>query len=96
MIYLLGKGFTRDYSKSLEWFRKAADQNLPESQFQVGTFYHYGRVVTKDYVAAREWCLKGVGQGFKEGHKDLQDLEELIRKEGKNKKKSSSSKLKFW
>lgn len=96
MMYLLGKGFTRDLPKSLEWFRKAPEQNLPESQFQVGTFYHYGRGVAKDYVAAREWYLKAVGQGLEEGRKDLQDLEELIRKEMKNKKKSSSSKLKFW
>ena len=39
----------------MKWYRKAADQNLAEAQYNLGYCYANGQGVAKDYVEAYKW-----------------------------------------
>ncbi|KAG0269448.1 hypothetical protein BGZ95_002068 [Linnemannia exigua] len=41
-------GVPRDYLRALNWFHKAAKQDLRRAQFGVGFMFYYGQDVEKD------------------------------------------------
>ena len=45
---------------------KAAKQNLPQAQYDLGGFYQFGRGVTKDRAKAAEWTGKAAEFGIPE------------------------------
>ena len=61
--YEYGLGTNLDYRQAAEWYRKAADQELPEAQGKLGLFYLTGSGVERDYPAALYWFLRGATQG---------------------------------
>ena len=42
IMYERGWGVTQSYTEAMSWYRKAADQSLPEAQYNLGTLYHNG------------------------------------------------------
>ena len=40
--HLRGWGAEKDEAQAVEWFRKAADQDYAEAQYQLGKCYYYG------------------------------------------------------
>ena len=38
------------------WYRKAAKQNIPEAQLNLGAMYYSGRGEAKDILKAYAWC----------------------------------------
>jgi tetratricopeptide (TPR) repeat protein len=63
-MYHTGKGgVPQDYTKALEWFRKAADQGNADAQVNLGSMYYLGQVVPQDYVEAMKWYRKAADQG---------------------------------
>jgi TPR repeat protein len=42
-------------SEAAKWYRKAAEQGLPEAQYFLGVMYHNGQGVPQDYVLAHMW-----------------------------------------
>ncbi len=63
MMYMKGQGVTQDYKKASEWFRKAAEQNVPQAQYKLGDLYFNGRGVPKDYEFAYIWFKVGASHG---------------------------------
>jgi TPR repeat protein len=63
-LYYSGKGVHRDDSKSLEWFRRAADAGQPTAQFFLGLHYFYGRGVPRDLARAYSWCDIALTNGY--------------------------------
>ena len=53
-----------DYTKAVEWYRKAAEQGHAQSHEKLGYCYKQGKGVKKDYDKAREWFEKGAAQGL--------------------------------
>lgn len=49
------------------WFRKAAEQNYPAAQFELGRLYVNGHGVAKDYAAALNWFGRAASQGYADG-----------------------------
>ena len=43
-----GKGVEQDYTKAVNWYQRAADQNHPEAQFKLGVMYANGIGVEKN------------------------------------------------
>ncbi len=72
--YLNGKGVAKDYSRAMEWFYKAAnqeagDETVASAQNNIGVLYENGWGVDKDAVLAYAWYnLASVGghETFKE------------------------------
>ena len=46
---------TQDYSEAVKWYRKAAEQGLPEAQYALGFMYGKSQGVPQDYVFAHMW-----------------------------------------
>jgi hypothetical protein len=50
-----GRGGRPDYYEAATWFRRAADQGLAASQFNLGRAYEIGRGVAKNFEEAAKW-----------------------------------------
>jgi uncharacterized protein len=82
--FFLGKGgLTKDEVEAVKWFRKAAEQNLADAQYNLGVCYDSGEGVAKDEVEAYKWWLLAAGQGNDDAKHNLTIVEnKLHRKRG--------------
>jgi TPR repeat protein len=62
-FYQFGVGLPQDYSTAIYWYRKAADQSLPDAQFRLGRLYDKGDGVPEDHQVAAQWYRKAAEQG---------------------------------
>lgn len=56
----------QNFSKALEWFKKAASLEHAQAQFNLGVMYENGDGVAKDYNQALEWYNKAADNGNNE------------------------------
>src|SRR6266568_4226090 len=56
-------GLPQDYAKAVYWFRKAAEEDHAEGQYNLGGCYYRGQGVAKDYTESVKWCRKAADQG---------------------------------
>ncbi len=75
--YLLGqvKLERQDYPGAASWFRKAAEQGLPQAQEQLAKLLRDGQGVTVDRFEAYAWMLVSNDAGNRRVMGDLQGLE---------------------
>ena len=66
-----GVGVKRDYKQAFDWYRKAADQNLPQAEKQIGYFYQCGYGVKQDYAEAHAWYLRAARHGNSDAENQL-------------------------
>ncbi len=64
-----------DYAKAAEWFRKSAEQGLPQAQQQLGLLLQRGQGVREDKFEAYVWLLASSDAGNQSASNDLQALE---------------------
>lgn len=62
--YEKGNGVPVDYKAALNWYRKAADQNLPMGFNNVGSIYAVGLGVPRNETEAIKWFRKAAEGGF--------------------------------
>lgn len=83
-------GVRRDYVEAVKWFRLAAAQGIPSSQWGLGTLYVRGDGVAQDYAEAAIWYRLAANQGdsggqyslarlYEEGNGVGQDLSEALK-----------------
>ncbi|MBF0412596.1 MAG: SEL1-like repeat protein [Desulfamplus sp.] len=65
-FYYWYESFNNKTLPEFQWFKKAAEQGVPEAQFNVGTAYYHGNFVAKDEEKAFEWYMKAAEQGVPE------------------------------
>jgi TPR repeat protein/transglutaminase-like putative cysteine protease len=64
-LYASGQqGLTQDYAQALAWYRKAAEQNFAEAQFNVGRMFYRGLGTPQDYAMALSWFRKAANQNI--------------------------------
>ncbi len=63
LMYLEGKGVTKDYVEAVKWYKKAAEQGNAEAQSNLGVMYANGLGVPQDYAEAAKWFKKAAEQG---------------------------------
>lgn len=63
VMYDMGHGTTKDYSKAVEWYKKSAEQGNQFGQFNLGTMYYMGTGVEKDMISACKWFALATRQG---------------------------------
>ena len=63
--YFNGQGVPQDYSKAVEWHRRAADQGHVGAQAALGELYGQGKGVVQDYSKAAVWLRRAADQGHK-------------------------------
>lgn len=64
-------GISKDNKVSFDWYRKAADLNDPEAQYEVGYMYSKGLGTNVDNKEALNWYLKAANQGHALSHQNL-------------------------
>ncbi|KAF9426965.1 hypothetical protein BGZ76_002528, partial [Entomortierella beljakovae] len=70
LMYEEGNGVQQNYSKAIENYRLAAEEE-PRAQYKVGMFYQKGYSVLLDYSKAMEWYLKSAGQGNPDAQRNI-------------------------
>jgi uncharacterized protein len=93
--YLLGmiRLERNDYSHAAEWFRKAANQGLPQAQQQLGELLKQGQGVNLDKFDAYIWLLVSLDAGNTAAASDLQQLEADLGSNQVEKAKSNAREL---
>ena len=61
------KGFKQNKKEAAKWYRKAAEQNMPEAERKLGYMCLFGEGVKKDREKAKEWFFKAAIHGEDEG-----------------------------
>ncbi len=64
-------GLPQDYAKAVYWFRKAAEEDHAEGQYNLGGCYYRGQGVAKDYTEAVKWYRKAAEQGYDKAQNNL-------------------------
>ena len=63
-VLIVGAGEREaDYATAAQWFGKAADRGLADSQFNLAVLYENGRGVTKDLQEAYKWFALAARSG---------------------------------
>lgn len=63
-MYQKGEIVHQDYSKAVEWYQKAADQNLPIAQYNLAYCYEFGLGTEQNYQKAIELYRKAAAQNY--------------------------------
>ena len=61
----------KDQVEAVKWFRKAAEQNLPKAQYNLGVDCYNGEGVAKDQVEAVKWYRKAAEQKYAKAQYNL-------------------------
>ena len=65
----------KDQAEAVKWYRKAAEQNHAEAQYNLGICFYKGEGVAKDQVEAYKWVLLAARQGDEDAKKNMTMLE---------------------
>jgi TPR repeat protein len=57
-------GITKDPQEAARWFRLAAEQGYPESEYAIGVLYRNGGVVPKNGLEAVKWFTRAANNGY--------------------------------
>lgn len=72
--YYRGDGVIQDYAEALQWYMKAAEQELPEAWNRVGDIYRNGQGVEQDYAEAVKWYRKAADEGNSDAQNSLASM----------------------
>jgi hypothetical protein len=64
VMYETGEGVPRDYAAAAKWYRRAADQGLPQAEQRLGNLLLNGRGVSQNLAEAVRWLGKAAAQGY--------------------------------
>jgi TPR repeat protein len=70
-MYAGGFGVPQDQGQALHWYRLAADQGLPQAQYEMGRIYQLGLGVPRDYALAAQWHRRAADQGIADGQASM-------------------------
>lgn len=65
-LKLVGEGTEKDLATALHWYKKAAEDNLVNSQFMVGKMYEMGWGINQNNQEAFNWYMKAAMNGDSE------------------------------
>ena len=77
-LYAGKRGVTKNAVAAVKWFRKAAEQNLPAAQTNLGICYERGDGVAKYEVEAYKWYLLAAAQGDSKAKSNATMLELML------------------
>jgi len=75
LMYATGKGVKTDESKAIQWYEKAAKQDMGISAYNLGQLYHAkGTQDSHAYTKAKYWYEKAIALNVKEAYANLATL----------------------
>jgi hypothetical protein len=73
-MYSVGQGVFQDDKEAAKWTRKAAEQGVPQAQYNLGWMYAMGSGVPQSDTEAVQWFQKAAAQGDVEAQRWLNAL----------------------
>jgi TPR repeat protein len=70
-LYTGQLGLTTNYTEAAKWFRKAAEQNHPDAQLNLGIMCYQGQDTAKDYLEAVKWFRSAAEQNSADAQYNL-------------------------
>jgi TPR repeat protein len=70
-----GQGGPADVEGAFLWFRRAAEQSLPEAEIALAECYRLGRGTAIDPVVAREWYERAARHGSEPAARWLREVD---------------------
>ena len=64
-------GVAKDEAEAVKWYRKAAEQNVADAQYNLGVCYAIGQGVTEDDAEAVKWFRKAAEQNYADAQYNL-------------------------
>jgi TPR repeat protein len=64
-------GVAKDETEAVKWYRKAAEQNVADAQYNLGVCYAIGQGVTEDDAEAVKWFRKAAEQNYADAQYNL-------------------------
>ncbi len=58
VAYMTGEGVKKDIAKSIKWFEKGAEFNIPGPMYTLGMLYEDGKEIEQDLEKAQYWYDK--------------------------------------
>ena len=74
-------GVAKDEAEAVKWFRKAAEQNVADAQYNLGVCYDSGEGVAKDEIEAYKWWLLAAGHGNDDAKYNMTIVENKMTRE---------------
>ncbi len=81
MMHLNGQGVEQDYKEAGRWFRKAAEQRIPQAQYKLGMLYMKGQGLPQDYEYAYSWFRVGASHQHKKSIEAIARAKEKLSEE---------------
>ena len=78
MMYLNGQGVEQSYEEAGKWFRKAAEQGIPQAQYKLGYLYSKGQGLPKDLEYAYAWYRVGAAHNHQKSINSIDDIKEQL------------------
>jgi TPR repeat protein len=71
VYYAVGQGVEKDAVEAVKWYRKAAERNIAQAQFNLAVCYEEGKGVKEDAVEAVKWYRKAAEQNYPDAQNNL-------------------------
>ena len=73
VMYRKARGAPIDWTEAVKWYRRAAEQGLPEAMTNLGYMYDEGKGVAQDLIESYKWFLLAARRDREgaEGHLEL-------------------------
>jgi localization factor PodJL len=74
VLYAEGIDGKPDFGTAVQWFRKAAQRGIADSQYNLGVLHTRGLGTDKSYAEAYKWFALAAAQGDRESAKKRDDV----------------------
>ena len=71
----------KNKAEAVKWYRKAAEQNVADAQYNLGVCYDSGEGVAKDEIEAYKWWLLAAGHGNDDAKYNMTIVENKMTRE---------------
>ena len=77
-MYYNGEGVPQDFKEAAKWYRKAAEQGVAPSQYNLGLMYANGQGVERNFVISYAWWNIAATSGYQNAQKSLSQLGKVM------------------
>lgn len=81
VMHLKGQGVEQNYEEAGKWFRRSAEQSVPQAQYKLGKLYSDGNGVPQDNEFAYVWYSVGAAHQHKKSADAMSSLQSELSEE---------------
>ena len=90
-MYELGQGVEQDHEAAVKWFRRAAEQGVPQAQYRLAKSYKHGQGVGADPSYAYAWYSVAAASSHAQAQQAMTDTGDTLGPEAMEEAKKLSA-----